>query len=471
MEEALSDLRQDERRVSERLEAINTKISDLKTNQASAYRDLAHFRMTEDPDGLADRLDRAGRLAADLLDDRRQQTRARHRRIDELETETKSLRAARTEKAAKLIDASEAHAKAEEDLRGKLAMDPDWAIKKKALDQAEAIAKSAREKTDLAEKDRDEKGQPYRDDILFMYLWDRKFGLSEYSHRGMIRRLDGWVAKLVDYQHARPNYAMLLEIPRRLDEHADRLEAEVAEARAALREIEDEAFAQAETVNTARRLKALRDEMAEIDRKIAVSEAELQQLSTEEERSAAQDDEQWQHASKMLAESLQVDDIQRLYREALQTPSPEDERIIERIKDINRSIERLEDESKDDREELRRLSSKRQELTNMTTDFRERGWAGSGSVFGDNALTGLILGEFLRGAISAGDYWKRMEGGHNWRRSRGDDDFGGGIDMGRDWSGGWSDSGGGWGDSGGFDDGGFQGDDAFGGDFHMDDSF
>lgn len=474
IEEALTDIRQDERRVSDRLESINSKISDLRTSQAKAYRDLANFRMSEDPDGIADRIDRAGRLAADLLDDRKQQTLVRRRKIDELEKRAADLREARATQSAKLIDASEAHASAEEDLREKLAEDSNWTEKKKTLDHAVEVAKSARAKTDTAEKDRDEKGQPYRDDILFMYLWNRKFGLSEYTTRGIVKRLDQWVAGLIDYQHARPNYAMLLEIPQRLDEHADRLEADVADAQEALRAIEDDAFAGAETAKTAERVKKLRDELADVDRQISVSDAELEQLVVDEEKSANQDDEQWTQASKLLVESLQSDNLQRLHREALQTPSPEDERIIERIEDINKSIDRLEAETEDDRLEMRRLSKKREELSQMTHDFRDRGWADSGSVFGDNALTGVVLGEFLRGAITAADYWSRMEGGHTWRRSRNSPDFGGGIDMGRDWSGGWSGGGGmgGGGMGGGFgDSGGFGGDDAFGGDFHMDDSF
>ena len=54
-----------------------------------------------------------------------------------------------------------------------------------------------------------------------MYLWNRGFGTSRYRAWPLMRALDGRVAHLVRFHEARPNYAMLLEIPIRLREHAE----------------------------------------------------------------------------------------------------------------------------------------------------------------------------------------------------------------------------------------------------------
>ncbi len=97
---------------------------------------------------------------------------------------------------------------------------------------AREIAAQAEEKTKIAEQDRVKKGQPYEANKLFSYLWKRNYGTAEYKASGLFATLDDWVAGLCDYQNARANYWMLLEIPRRLAEHGrmvgQRAEAELA---------------------------------------------------------------------------------------------------------------------------------------------------------------------------------------------------------------------------------------------------
>ncbi|MEI2612964.1 MAG: hypothetical protein V9G20_30355 [Candidatus Promineifilaceae bacterium] len=84
------------------------------------------------------------------------------------------------------------------------------------------IAGESLRKTEQAEADREQKGRPYRDDPLFMYLWERGFGTKTYRANNLVRWLDGLIAGLVGYPEARPNFAMLNEIPLRLREHAER---------------------------------------------------------------------------------------------------------------------------------------------------------------------------------------------------------------------------------------------------------
>ncbi len=90
--------------------------------------------------------------------------------------------------------------------------------------QAVAVAKRAEEKATRAENDRLEKGQPYEADRLFMYLWNRRFLTPDYRGGWFTRQLDNWVARIIDFQRNRSNYYMLLELPRRLREHATKLQ-------------------------------------------------------------------------------------------------------------------------------------------------------------------------------------------------------------------------------------------------------
>src|SRR5690606_10141740 len=67
-----------------------------------------------------------------------------------------------------------------ERVAGEASKAPDYAEKRKAADELVHIAEESLRKTQQAEADREQKGRPYRDDPLFMYLWERSYGTRNY---------------------------------------------------------------------------------------------------------------------------------------------------------------------------------------------------------------------------------------------------------------------------------------------------
>src|SRR5690606_29986541 len=112
----------------------------------------------------------------------------------------------------------------------------DWLAQQKAVEAAQGVAAEANKKAKVAEADLESKRKPYEADPLFMYLWRRKFGASEYKAGYFVRFIDRKVAALVNYPDARANYAMLNEIPTRLRAHAQRQAEEVSNQQAKLAE-------------------------------------------------------------------------------------------------------------------------------------------------------------------------------------------------------------------------------------------
>ncbi|WP_026223141.1 hypothetical protein [Methylocystis rosea] len=87
------------------------------------------------------------------------------------------------------------------------------ASRQKTLAQAQAKAAQA-------EADRARKRSPYEQDPLFMYLWARKYGATDYQARAFTRYMDGLVARLIRFREARQNYETLNRLLTRLHEHA-----------------------------------------------------------------------------------------------------------------------------------------------------------------------------------------------------------------------------------------------------------
>ena len=48
---------------------------------------------------------------------------------------------------------------------------------------------------------------------LFKYLYDAGYGTPAYKGKGLTRRLDGWVARMIDYPSARRGYDFLRVTP------------------------------------------------------------------------------------------------------------------------------------------------------------------------------------------------------------------------------------------------------------------
>ena len=103
-------------------------------------------------------------------------------------------------------------------------------------------AAAAAEKAAQADKDLAEKRKPYDADPIFSYLWKRGYGTSAYRAGFLARYFDAKLAKLVDYDKARPNYYMLTEIPVRLRDHATRQHEAIAAAKSDLVALERKAL-------------------------------------------------------------------------------------------------------------------------------------------------------------------------------------------------------------------------------------
>jgi hypothetical protein len=218
-------------------------------------------------------------------------------------------------------------------------------------DDLARMAEEAEKKAAQAEADRDEKRKPYEADPLFMYLWRRRFGTAEYRAGPLVRYLDRKVARLVGYDAARANYALLNEIPLRLRQHAERLKAEIASARARLAapdraepgtgvEPRDATVPGAGLAEAERRLEDARRRLADLDREYdGILDGAGDAASGAPDPGAAD-----------VPPSLRD-----LYGRVARAPGPEDEAVLRRIQASQAALARAVHELARIRQEMRDL--------------------------------------------------------------------------------------------------------------------
>ena len=94
-------------------------------------------------------------------------------------------------------------------------------LSKQALDAELELEKNERRVEEI-EKDAAEKLPAYQQSRLFKYLLDRGYGTAKYEKDGIIRRLDGWVSKMIDFPAARRGYHFLKTTPQLIAQEVER---------------------------------------------------------------------------------------------------------------------------------------------------------------------------------------------------------------------------------------------------------
>lgn len=413
----LEDLRAEEAALAEQLKAAVEALKAYRTEQAGAYRDLAAMRLSAIAGGeLVKSLDGAERRAAELL---AQSGKARAALEAELERSRERLAEAESAVDAqgeKVVAAERALDAGEAALQAKLAKDPAYREQAGATDEAVRIADEADRKTVLAEEDRSEKGKPYEADPLFMYLRKRGFGTSQYRSWGIVKALDQWVARLVGYQTARANYAMLLEIPERLRAHTERVHKAAEAAVEALAALEEKARDDDGVTALEKALERQRGERTDLDKERAT----IAETLSEQEKALATfdrgEDEHTAQALQLLADELRRDTLRRLQHEALLTPDPRDDELVGRIDALEDAIDEAQEDVSMRQESLQVLAERRAELEQVRTEFRDKRYHTNDWQFDDYGALEALLQGLLRGAISGSQYWRELQ--RNSRRSR-----------------------------------------------------
>lgn len=459
------------------IRALSDDILEIGQRQSKSFRALAELRLDKAISGeLEVQLDISDRRVKALLDSRALAIHALQQEIasaQQAQDERERVRASLTadlSKDTRVFDERKAQIQAE------LEQQTEYLQQLEAARTADQLAQQAEKKHQDAVKNRIDKGAPYEQDPLFLYLWKRGYGTSSYQAGALIRVLDKWVADISGYQAARPNYAMLLEIPLRLAEHAENLKQQADQQTLSLDQLEAAAEKSAGLPDLQAAIDRRQQQIDAVDAEIAEAEAKMQLLLKRKMVFSSGEDRDAQQALETLANALQKENLDTLYQRAVATPGPEDDVIVNALFEQDRQLE-------SQRKSLAELKARHTkhldrlaEMEALRRNFKQARYDAPRSDFANKALVVMVLNEFLKGLASSGDVWdtlkreqrqragtsgqSRRSRGRSWSdgssfprrgRSHGRGGWGGGFGGG---SGGSSGSGMGGGSGGGFRTGG-----------------
>ena len=391
----------DERRVAATLEDAVRIQTAQRTEEAKAWSRLGAMRLAQDGEVLTGRMDASAKEAASILQRRERRLDEIRERIAELELQVETAADAH---ARAMVAATEAGACAARRKADALeALERDETCRAAAADVAalQAQAGKADGKAAEARNTLDGKARPYLLEPTFAYLWERGYGTPAYEGSGIVRRLDGWVARLVGYETARRDFLNLNEIPRRLSAHADRLRAALDEARVALDAASAVHTADAEEAE--REARRLGDAAEAAASDLGSLRDRLGRMGRDLRKAAERNDEDWHLASAALGRSLATDSLARIEAAAAETPDTLDDLLVSEIRKARERAAQAERIASATRDELQRIRKRRKLLEGEAGHLAEQGWDDEDTLFADE-LGGVELSRMADGTTTGAGF-------------------------------------------------------------------
>lgn len=414
--------------VYRRMEAANQQISQLRNRLVEEYRELARFRLDElAANRVTTQLDETDRAVLKLLERRSQALRELDGAIEQSTARQEQLTAEREQAVLRRDDLVKQIDESAAEVKLQLSRQDAYQVQEKRVEETAVRAEGAEKKAAWAEADQEEKGKPYREDPLFMYLWKRRFLTPDYTGGGLTRSLDGWVAKMIKFTDARSNYFMLTELPVRLREHAEQQKAIAVEELQRLRDMEAKALQIEGIIRDKAALVAAQKSLEEIEVRIEAEEKRHETLFQQRSVFSTASDEISQQAIGLQVSEIKSETLASLYMQAKMTSNPDDDVIVARIRDLQQEEKNRIAEIAALQEQESQHQQSFRELEDLRRRFRQSSYDSRHSHFPSGFELATLLGMLMSGRASGGDVWDRIDREQRFRRPRTPPDFGGGV--------------------------------------------
>jgi len=427
LDQSLQTIRNEVVRLDSQLQQLTDRLAVDQRHRVKLINDIATVRLVEIERGeLQASLTAADQQAAGILEQRTVALDTVNKDIELLNQQVSSAESERDTLLERVNNTSQKIVDVEASVQEQLKQDQVYLAQFSKAQLADSVSAEAERKVDQAQTDMAEKAAPYKEDALFIYLWQRGFGTTEYSGGLFARFMDSWVARLIGYEESRINYWNLTEIPKRLTEHADRVGDAADEQHMALQQIELDALERAGRPSLEAELDSLRGELDSHDDALEELENALNDKLDVRARFMSGEDEYIQRCLSRLTQALDHENLQSVHRYVRETVSPTDDKLVIELQNLDARS----DDTRGDLSEVRQLHdgklNKLKDLEKVRRDFKNARYDDVRSGFGNKALIASVLGQFLQGVVSGTDLWRVIQRNQRYRDIGSIPDFGSG---------------------------------------------
>lgn len=427
IDQSLQTIRRDVMRLDAQLNQLTTDLASNQRHRAQLLNAIAGVRLAEIESGaLSATLNLADTQAAQLL---LQRATALEQLNHDIDAVNQQLSHAEGEREALLESANKVSRKivdVEGRVQDQLKLDARYIAQFEKAKHAESVAAHAEQKRATAQASLSAKASPYQADSLFMYLWRRGYGTTDYRGGLLTQFMDDWVAQLIRYEASRINYWSLTEIPKRLAEHADRVGLLADDEHRNLQQLEAGALRVAGMQPLELELEASRARLDAHDDALETIELHLNKALKRRAEFASGADDYMQRSLRTLTQALSHQSLRAVHRYVRETVSPTDDMLVVELQSLEDQLDTVEDDLDDVRNVHNAQLDKLKSLEKVRRDFKNSRFDDVRSGFGNEALIAGVLGQFVQGIISGSDVWRVIKRNQRYRQVASSPTFGSG---------------------------------------------
>lgn len=427
IDQNIQTIRNDVTRLDDQLSYLSNDMASNQRLRARLINQIAAVRLAEIESGeLSANLNAADTDVSNLLKQREAALAQLKNDIDDINRQLQESEIARESLLNKVNEKSQEIVELEGAVQNTLKADSTYLSQFEKAKKAESIATEAEQKRNDALESLTEKAAPYKADDLFMYLWERAYGTTEYKGGLFSRFMDAWVARVIRYEPSRVNFWNLTEIPKRLTEHADRV-ADIADNEfLSLQQLELNALDAAGKNTLEAELAEMRQQLDSHDDALEDTETRLNQTLSERTRYASGNDDYMQQSLSRLSEALSHQSLQSVLRYVRDTVSPTDDMLVIELQSVDDKLADVKDDLNDIRIVHNSQLAKMKDLEKVRRDFKNSRFDDVRSGFGNQALISSVLDQFLQGLVSGSDVWRVIKRNQRYRQVASSPTFGSG---------------------------------------------
>lgn len=397
------------------LTALDQQVSDLVARRGGALLDLARHYL---PDMTRETVERT---FAEVRDDLREILARKQRRERELQDQLAAAERSADEQEAELGRVTEllnAKVAEREKLEALVAERLHGSDEFKRLSEQAIAAETELERNEerVAESKTEaaKKLPSYERSRLFKYLYDAGYGTSRYQGKGLTRRIDGWVARMIDYPAARRGYDFLRVTPELMEKEVSRRRDEFNELMSQVELIEDRV---SDEVGLTDVMRAGQELGAQRDRAVStVAKAQDEALGLQKSLAALAGSQNEFYAQGLARMQNFLGNLPpgRLESQSRSTPEREDDAIVAEVSFLQGQLNDADQRSALLARDRAAWDERLGGLQSVLQRFRKAEFDSRRSQFVRELDADELTERFIAGQLGAAEMWSRLEGAQHF---------------------------------------------------------
>ncbi len=260
-----------------------------------------------------------------------------------------------------------------------------------------------------------EKKISYEENKLFMYLVNKSRNSSNGENTGLVNWLDSWVAGIVNFDENKKHYDFLLAMPGLMEEELKARQAKYNKIVDDMSKIEKNIADRIGLTSIIEEGRQIGIERGSLIKNIAQTNFDVSSYAEERKSLDNTKGEYHEKALQKLKDYFKGEDIQYIKKRARETPGTEDDKLVDKIEELDNNISGSKSKIKEVKSRRDAVKDRLLGLRDIINDYTSNDYESERSYFDDDFdISDFLLG-YMTGTMSKNVVLEEIEENQHFR--------------------------------------------------------